>query len=292
MFAYLWNNLLLDPFTNLLLALYHLFGDNLGIAVIVLAIILRLAMTPLTKKQTNMTSKMGDLKPRLDKLQKKYKHNPEQLAKEQMKLYKEVGYNPLGCLTSFLPQMFIFIALISVIRTITSGDLSNLYPVINDWIFGNATPVLQTRFLWWDLAQNYQDIVKVDGYYAVSSISYLILALGVGVAQYISGRFTQIMQGQSTTKKKAKKGSKNDAMPPEDMQAQMMKSMNLLLPFMTFSATLGAPAILGLYWLVQVLMFTLQYFIINKDKAKKAMAEITQKWPWIGAKAAQWAKKN
>ena len=62
-------------------------------------------MIPLVKKQTKMTKQMAMLKPELDKLQKKYGNDKEKLAQEQIKLYKRIGYNPLGCFVTFIPQI-------------------------------------------------------------------------------------------------------------------------------------------------------------------------------------------
>ena len=145
-----WKALVFHPFLNLLLILYSLFGNNLGWAVIVLAILSRLLLIPSTRKQMGMTKIMSDLKPQLEKLQKKYKNNQEELAKEQMKLYKKVGYNPLGCFGSFMPQLIILAAIIGVIRTITEGTFEGVYPYVRDWLFdGSMDITLNTRFLFW-----------------------------------------------------------------------------------------------------------------------------------------------
>lgn len=278
----LWNQVLYYPFINILVLLYSVLGENLGIAVIVMAIILRLLMIPFTKRQTDMTLKMADLKPRLDKLQEKYKHNQEKLAQEQVKLYKEVGYNPLGCLGSFVPQILVFMAIIAVIRALSSGDFQGLYPFVQDFVFGNADPILNTNFLFWDLSQNYQDVVAKVGYTSVESIAYFILAVLVGLSQYVSTQFTQLMQQADKPKANKKDGKKNEPMSPEEMQANMMKSMYIVMPLMTFSATLGAPAVLGIYWFTQVIMLIIQYFIIKKDKATAALKQMLSGIPFIG----------
>ena len=103
---FFWNEVLYRPSLNLIIFLYSILWNNLGLAIIVIAIIFRLLILPFIKKQTEMTKKMAALGPQLKELQKKYKNNPEKLSMEQLKLYRKVGYNPLGCLTSFLPQIF------------------------------------------------------------------------------------------------------------------------------------------------------------------------------------------
>ena len=69
----MWNTIFFNPILNLTLLLYHAFGNNLGWAIIVIAVIFRLLLLPLVKKQTSMTRKMAELKPQIDALQKKWK---------------------------------------------------------------------------------------------------------------------------------------------------------------------------------------------------------------------------
>lgn len=273
MLTTLWNTLLFYPILNALLALYSILGGSLGGAVIILAIIVRLILIPATKKQTEMTKKMSALKPRLEKIQKKYKNNPQQLSKEQMKLYKEVGYNPLGCLTSFLPQILVLAAMIGVIRAITAGNFNGLYPFVKDAFFNGEVGMLHTKFLFIDLAKNYMEIANKSGYFAVEGIAYLVLSLLVGLVQYFSTKFLQVMQGQVPPKKDIKKKNKDKQMSPEEMQAQLGKSMTTIFPLMTVFFTLSAPAVLGIYWLVQSLMFIIQYFLIDFNESKAALRD-------------------
>ncbi len=88
-----------------------------GVSIILLVLVVRTLLHPLTKRaQINMQrfgKVMGDLKPEIEKLQKKYPDDPRKLQKEQMKLMRERGANPLqmlGCLPMFL-QMPIWVAL-------------------------------------------------------------------------------------------------------------------------------------------------------------------------------------
>ena len=147
MLATIWNTIFFNPLLNLMILLYDFFGNNLGLAILGIAVIGRLIMIPLVKKQTAMTKKMASLKPELEKLQKKYGENKEKLSQEQIKLYKKVGYNPLGCVGTFIPQLIIFSALIGVIRAVTNSDLEGLYPwVINMTEIGTDTAI-NTKFL-------------------------------------------------------------------------------------------------------------------------------------------------
>lgn len=153
MLTTIWNTVLYYPILNLMVALYHLFGDNLGLAIIAIAIIFRLILIPFTKSQTNMSKKMASMKPQLDVLQKKYANNKQKLAEEQMKLYKKVGYNPLGCIVSLIPQLIILTVLIGVLRAVTNNSFEGLYPFVREWAFGSGEAFVNTRFIVWDLAR-------------------------------------------------------------------------------------------------------------------------------------------
>jgi len=99
----------------LLLHLIYDFIPNWGIAIIILTIILRIVLFPLNHKSLKAMKKMADLAPEIQKLQKKYKDDPQKLQQEMMKLYAEHGANPMsGCLP-ILAQIPIFIALYNVL---------------------------------------------------------------------------------------------------------------------------------------------------------------------------------
>ncbi|KKP64515.1 MAG: Membrane protein insertase YidC 2, partial [candidate division WS6 bacterium GW2011_GWE1_34_7] len=92
-FTTIWNTIFFYPLLNVMTLFYHFLGDNLGWAILGVAVVARIFMIPLVKRQTEMTKKMANLKPELEKLNKKYANNKEKLTQEQMKLYKKVGYN-------------------------------------------------------------------------------------------------------------------------------------------------------------------------------------------------------
>jgi YidC/Oxa1 family membrane protein insertase len=272
-----WHYTLYYPLINILIAIYAFFEvtigltGGLGFAVIVLAIAIRLLMIPMSKKQTDMTVKMADLKPKLDELQKKYKHNPEQLAKEQIKLYKEVGYNPLGCLWNFLPQILVFVALFGVINAVTSNDLNGVHPALLKYALEGAKelPAEAFRFATLDLSENFSSSVKETGSW-FGSVSYLIIALLAGFAQFIAVKMSEYMQ-KGLPKKKVKKSKGDEPMAPEEMQAQMMKTMNIMFPLMTFFMALSTPSVIGLYWFVQTIMQVIVNFITHKEKTQRAV---------------------
>jgi YidC/Oxa1 family membrane protein insertase len=89
---------------------------NYGIAIILLALFIKLLTSPLSFNMYKASAKMQELKPKLEKIQKLYGNDPERLQWETMKLYREAGFNPFsGCLPLFL-QLPIFFALYQVLQ--------------------------------------------------------------------------------------------------------------------------------------------------------------------------------
>ena len=89
---------------------------NYGVAIILLTLVIKLILYPLTVKQVKGMKAMQELQPKMKELQEKYKGNPEKLNKEMAILYKDSGVNPLaGCLP-LLVQMPILMGIFYAIR--------------------------------------------------------------------------------------------------------------------------------------------------------------------------------
>ncbi len=101
------NRWVVRPVFNFLLG----FIGSKGIVILILTLIVKMAVYPLTYRMLYSQSKMGALKPQLAQLKDRFKDDPQQQQVETMKIYREFGVNPLGgCLPSLL-QMPIWIAL-------------------------------------------------------------------------------------------------------------------------------------------------------------------------------------
>ncbi|MDP6295445.1 MAG: membrane protein insertase YidC [SAR324 cluster bacterium] len=103
---------LAGPLLDLLRLIYSYVG-NYGVAIIILTIIVRLVLFPLTFKGMKSMKRMQQLSPRMKKLQAKYKNNKEKLNKEMMELYRKNRVNPLGGCLPMLLQIPVFFALYS-----------------------------------------------------------------------------------------------------------------------------------------------------------------------------------
>ncbi len=105
-----------SPVSKLLLVVLHFFHDyvtfgNYGLAIIMLTVMVRLSMFPLSRKQVQGMQKMQELQPEMQRLQEKYKNDPQKRLQAQQKLFREANYNPLsGCLPVLI-QLPIFIGL-------------------------------------------------------------------------------------------------------------------------------------------------------------------------------------
>ena len=109
-----WFTIFAYPLLKLLKWLYQ-FGQNYGLAIIVLTIMLKIVTYPLTYKSMKSMKKMAKLQPQLAKIREKYKDDKEALNREMLTMMKSHGYNPMaGCLPMLI-QMPIFFALYRVL---------------------------------------------------------------------------------------------------------------------------------------------------------------------------------
>lgn len=97
--------------------LYNNVIANYGIVIILLTIIVRIVLVPLTISQTRSMAKMQKLQPELKELQKKYKDDKQKLQQETMEFYKKNNVNPLAGCIPLLLQMPVFFALFQALRT-------------------------------------------------------------------------------------------------------------------------------------------------------------------------------
>lgn len=103
--TYLTDQIMI-PFLNFS---YHHIFPNFGVGIILLTIIVKIMLYPLTKQQFESMKNMQTLMPTFKKLKEKYKDNPQQLQMETMKIYKENKINPLGgCLPMLIQLPFLF----------------------------------------------------------------------------------------------------------------------------------------------------------------------------------------
>lgn len=234
--GWVWSNLLVIPMTNLLVLIARLSFGYFGIAIIVFTLLTRAVTWPLTRKQLQATKSMQAAQPRIQAIQKTHK-DPKRRSEETMKVYRELGINPLGCIWPMLIQFPIWIALYQSINFTLGAtpenlvDLSQrLYPLG----FLRTAPPLENHFLWMDLG-------KPD--------TTFLMAILVGGSAFVQ-------QKMATPPPSAN-------MDPQ--QAQMNQTMLFMMPLMFAFFTLQFPSGLALYWVAtNVVSILLQYFYMGR----------------------------
>ena len=236
-FSLAYNELLFRPLFNLLVGITNLLpGHNIGISILVVTLLVRLILLPVSwhqaKTMSKNQSKMGELKKELDRINKKYKNNQSKKAEETMRLYKEAGVNPAsGCLP-LLIQLPILIALYRVFLTGTGPEtFSFLYSFVSE------PTAIQLYFLGINLAS-----------------PSVLLALMAGAFQLISMRLISSTSAPSTP------GDEKTAA----MMASMQKNMAYIFPVMTVFICLQIPAALALYWVASTLFGIGQQYYLKK----------------------------
>jgi YidC/Oxa1 family membrane protein insertase len=229
-----WYLIIGNPVLNVLIALSHILGGSFGLAIIVLTIIVRLITWPLNKRQLKSTKALQDMQPKIQELQKKYGKNQQKLQQEMMKLYKEAGVNPLGCLWPMLIQFPIWIALYQAIMralATTPENLLDLAQRLYSWGVVNQAIPLSSQFLGLDLGQT-----------GGSQGAGLFLAIIVGGTMWVQQKMTQ-------------------APSVDPRQASTSRMMLLMMPLLFGFLTLMFPSGLALYWAVSnIIGIITQYF--------------------------------
>ncbi|MFD2615262.1 membrane protein insertase YidC [Paenibacillus gansuensis] len=111
----IWDRYFVYPLSKSLDWFADLFGGQYGLSILIVTVIIRLIILPLTLKQYKSSKRMQEIQPELKKIKEKHKDNPQKQQEETMKLFQSQGVNPLaGCLPIFI-QMPILIALYNAI---------------------------------------------------------------------------------------------------------------------------------------------------------------------------------
>ena len=252
----LYNLVLFEPFLNALVFLYKYIGD-LGIAIIVLTIIIRIILYLPSRSSIRSQKALQDIQPKIQEIQKKYKDNKEELGKQLLKFYKENKVNPLSSCLPLLIQLPILIGLYRAFLAVANVDeqtgilaaeqIEHLYGPLKD-IF--TTMPINTSFL---------------GLFSLSANHNIVLAVLAAGFQFWQSKM--MMARKPAVKSK---GSKD-----EGMAASMSKQMTYFFPLITGYFAYVFPAGLALYWVVTTVFQILQQYYIFK-KSPTQTTEIKQ----------------
>jgi len=261
----LWNQILVWPILNILMAFYKLceflhVPGPLGFAVIGLTIVIRLLLYPLMAAQLRSAKKMAKIKPHMDALAIKHKGDKKALQEAQMALYKEHGINPAaGCLP-LLIQMPVLIALYNVFyQVLNTGNLTKVITDINKIVY---LPALKIAHL--DLNFFGVNLGIKPAQFSKYGYALLLVPLITAALQWWQ---TKLMMNTANTTNKPintnttnKSDEKND-----DMAADMQKQMAIITPIMFGYFAYQFPLGLALYWNIFGLFGIMQQIVINKE---------------------------
>ena len=240
------------PLLNLLVFIASLLPDyNLGWAIILLTLIIKIALFFPTQSALESQKKMQVLQPKLEALKKKYKDNPQRMQQETMKLWKEEKINPFQSCLPMLLQFPILIGLFFVIRDGSMLELSQhlLYETYQNlpWSFG-------TTFLGLDL---------------LKSNAYIMAPLLV-VMQYTQMKLSFTLKEKKQAQKQgvidvgSKKKKKSNTAETPDVQALQQKMMLYGLPIMIGVFAFQFPSAVSLYWAISTIFAIGQQLVVNK----------------------------
>lgn len=228
-----------DAFFEILLFLYQ-FTGSLGLAIIVMTLLIRAALVPLTLPSLKARKKMADIQPEVNKLKKKYGKDKKALQKAQLELYQKYNVNPLsGC----IPQLVQLAVLIFLYRALISF-------LGQDVINGNG---INSIFLWLDLTQpDSRYILPV-----VAGVTQFILSLMISPG----GEVRDIVPNKAKSKKIQQENKKEED--TAGMAASMQQQMLYMMPIMTVFIAAKFPSGLAVYWVMTTIFSIVQQYFIS-----------------------------
>lgn len=231
MIGQIFDLLVVNPMTNILLLLYGLLGQSFVLAIVVLTLIIRLITLPLTFKQQVSAAKMSAMQPRIKAIQEQYKSDP---AKQQAELRK-IGFSPLGGCLPLLIQFPVLIGLYqAIVRTLSLTPLSLLE--LGKHVYGFLPNLAQLvpingTFL------GFMDLGSTNHVTSLYAIPILVV-----VTTWLSSK---VMQAPTT----------------DPTMAQTNQMMTMTMPLMIGFFSLSTPIGLGIYWIASNVIGVLQYYV-------------------------------
>ena len=245
MIPYLFNTFFYQPLYNGLVLLVSLipYGD-VGIAIIILTVIVKVVILPVTHRSVKSQAKLKNIEPYVKKIKEEHHNNRELQAKKIMELYKEHGVSPFsGCLLVLL-QMPVILALYWVfVKGLDQPDSNLLYS------FVHPPEVISMMFF------GVVDLTQKN----------IILALCAGVSQYFQMRLTL----PPTPKEES--GSQKENAGKASFQNELAKSMNMqmryFLPVFITIVAYSISAAVALYLVVSSL-FSIGHELFVRRKSE------------------------
>lgn len=215
-------------------------GYNLGVAIILLTIIVKLLLFVPTQHAMEGQRKMQAVQPKMDAMKAKYKDNPKKMQEETMKLWKEHKVNPMQ---SCLPMLIQFPILIGLFFTIRDGSVLALSKHLLYAPYQHLTWDFGTQFLGMDLTMP----------------NVTVMPLLLVVMQFYQMKLSFAANKKKTGKQENKKSGSSQ----QEMQQKMMMYG---LPLMIGFFALKFPAAVSLYWASSTLFAVGQQVYVNQKR--------------------------
>ncbi|MGH7245677.1 MAG: YidC/Oxa1 family membrane protein insertase [Candidatus Levyibacteriota bacterium] len=240
----LFATLFVNPIINVIVLLYHSLvylhvPFALGFSIIILTVVIRLILYPLTSAQLRMSKKMQTIAPHLSNLKEKHKNDSQKLQQETMRLYKEHGVNPAaGCLP-LIVQLPVIWGLYSVLQNVVNPSSKHVLDFVNKALY---VPSFQLHAVW---DQHFFGLpLGQSPSKLISSVGFLILLFPVATAafQFIQSKMMFASPQPALVQKKDEKKKDEDF--AQAFQSQSLYIFPLMIGFFSYSLPLG----LSLYW--------------------------------------------
>ncbi len=235
---------------------------NYGIAIIILVLMIRILLHPVTKKSQVSMSKFSKIAPMVEEIKKKYGDNKQEMNKRVMELYKQQGASPIMGMLPMLFQMPIWIALYSAIYTSVELRGAAFLPF---WITDLSSP---------DALISFPEI-ELPLFGGLNSLN--VLPLLMGVAMYLQQKLMRPASAAAAT--------------TNPQAAQQQKMMMIMMPLMMPLFLYNAPSGLNLYIMASVFAGVVEQYYIRKHIREKEELESKGKVP-ATAKTGGKAKKK
>ena len=272
----LFNLIFTFPIFNGLVVLYHLFGD-FALSIVVLTLIIKLVLFPLTLQQLKSMKANQALQPLMQEIRKKYANDQQAQMQATQALYKEYGVNPLsGCLPLViqLPVLYgLYYALSTVVRTSKLQDVNaHIYPFIPHF-----TKFPDLTFRWFEWLSVVNPLLHL-GWSWTFPLNYPdpshVLPIIAGLATFVQLRMSQPNTAAAANAKASAKPGQPDP------TAQTMKTMQYIMPLFTVFIGWSFPAGLALYWTISSLFQAVQqYFVTGWGSLLTGTPTLTKKVP-------------
>jgi len=266
----LFESFIERPVFNLLELIYALVpGHDLGLAIILFTIVIRILLWPLVKKQLHQSAAMRKLQPQLRKLKKSANGDRQKEARLQMELYKEHGVKPFATVGTLIIQLPIFLALYYAIRKLINDPNSlqtfSFESVRNlPWIQELSKDISKFEHTLYGAVDLSHRAIQDGGVY----LPAIILGLIAAAAQFYQSKLmmpdAKDARKLSVIFKEAAAGKQTDQ---AEMGASISRNMMYFMPFATFLFSVTVPPALTLYILTSSAVGYFQHrFVLKKDE--------------------------